>query len=129
MKLLLDTNVIIDHLRKRQQVKNFLHKLLEEDAALFCCDIVVTEVIAGMRSSEEKETQDFLSGLEYVSTSYGASFLAGKIKFLLSQKGKTIATTDALIAAIAKSYGMTLVTNNTKDFQHILELKMLSITS
>ncbi len=127
MKALLDTNIIIDHLRKKQEAKELLQRLLIEGATFYCCDIVVTEVIAGMRASEEKETRDFFNDLEYMPTAYPAAYQAGKIKYSLSRKGVTISTTDALIAAVAKSHDLSLITNNRKDFQSIENLKIVSI--
>jgi predicted nucleic acid-binding protein len=43
----------------------------------------------------------------------------GEIQARTARKGHAIGTMDALIAATAEVYGLTLVTRNTRHFQHI----------
>ncbi len=48
----------------------------------------------------------------------------GKLRTQLEKKGRTIGAYDLLIAAHALSLGVTLVTNNTKEFSSVRGLKI-----
>jgi tRNA(fMet)-specific endonuclease VapC len=48
-----------------------------------------------------------------------ASAEYGKIRAALEKTGTPIGALDTLIAALAKSLGLTLVTNNTREFQRL----------
>ena len=48
-----------------------------------------------------------------------AALLYGDIRSNLERRGETIGPNDMLIAAHAKSLGLTLITNNTKEFNRI----------
>ncbi len=48
----------------------------------------------------------------------------GKICAYLQKRGTPIGTIDTLIAAHAKSEGMTLVTNNVREFERVPELNI-----
>jgi len=48
----------------------------------------------------------------------------GKIRSRLEKEGTPIGSLDMLIAAHAKSAGAVLVTNNTKEFKRVTDLKI-----
>jgi tRNA(fMet)-specific endonuclease VapC len=48
----------------------------------------------------------------------------GKIRTALERKGTPIGSLDTLIASHAQSLGLTLVTNNTKEFNRVEELEL-----
>ena len=48
----------------------------------------------------------------------------GKIKADLQSQGKIIGPMDLLIASHAKSKGLTIVTNNTKEFKRVNQLEV-----
>jgi predicted nucleic acid-binding protein len=50
---LLDTNIIVDVLRRRQNARRELENLLSQGSPLASCPITITEVYAGMRPHEE----------------------------------------------------------------------------
>jgi len=54
-----------------------------------------------------------------------ASLIYGKIKNDLERKGNIIGPNDLLIASIAISNNLTLVTNNTKEFSRIKGLNII----
>jgi tRNA(fMet)-specific endonuclease VapC len=53
-----------------------------------------------------------------------AAHCYGEIRTALEKKGTPIGSLDMLIAAHAKSLGLTLVTNNTKEFARVEGLKL-----
>jgi tRNA(fMet)-specific endonuclease VapC len=48
----------------------------------------------------------------------------GRLRVELRRQGINVAALDLLIAAVALLYDLTLVTNNTKDFQNIPGLRL-----
>lgn len=113
---LLDTTVLIDTLNDKLNRKALLRELLESGHILACCPINVAEVCAGMRPKEESATRQFLESLEYYAISRRAAWRAGELKREYARKGRTLSLTDLMIAAVAIEEGLTLLTDNVKDF-------------
>ena len=91
--------------------------------------ISVSELYYGVHKSQmlERNLQAlalFLAPLNIVDYDEKASIEYGKIRSALESSGKTIGSLDMLIAAHAKSMGVTLVTNNTKEFERVHGLKL-----
>jgi len=55
---------------------------------------------------------------------YEASIAYGKIRAFIEKNGQPIGPLDTLIAAHAISLGLTLVTNNEREFQRVPQLKV-----
>jgi len=66
----------------------------------------------------------FLASLNIVDYDEKSAIEYGKIRSTLESSGKTIGSLDMLIAAHAKSIGIILVTNNTKEFERVNGLKL-----
>jgi tRNA(fMet)-specific endonuclease VapC len=114
---LLDTSVIIDAINGKRSRNELLLDLTEQQGhILACCAISVTEVYAGMRSKEEPRTTALLRSLRLYPIAFAVAEFAGRSKREYSKKGITLSVTDALIAAVAVHYGLTLITDNIKDF-------------
>jgi predicted nucleic acid-binding protein len=54
MPFVLDTNIIVDALRRRNDRHLFIDHLLDQGHPLASCPITLTEIYAGMRPHEEK---------------------------------------------------------------------------
>ena len=63
-KYLLDTTVMIDYLRGKDEVVELLRKLFFEGSSLGCCPVNVIEIYAGMKEKERKITEEFIDSLE-----------------------------------------------------------------
>jgi predicted nucleic acid-binding protein len=113
---LLDTSVIIDALNNKRGRPALLIELLKTGHVLACCPINVTEVHVGLRPKEEAATEVFLASLRYVPITYSAARLAGEYKRNYARKGVTLNLGDVIIAAVAVESGLTLLTDNLKDF-------------
>lgn len=113
---LLDTNIIIDVLNEKRNRSARLKELLSEGHLLACCSVNVTEVYAGMRPKEERQTEAFLRSLRYFPITFQVAKLAGLIKCDYGKKGKTLNIADATIAAVAIHHNLPLITGNAKDF-------------
>ena len=120
---LLDTSVIIDALNGKQNRDQLFKELLQHGHLLACCPINVTEVYAGLRSHEESRTRELLESLQYFPITFPVARLAGLLKRDYGRKGITLATTDAIIAAVGIHEQLTLITDNLKHYP----MKELSI--
>jgi predicted nucleic acid-binding protein len=114
--LLLDTTVLIDVLRARQNRRSLLIELVEAGHTLATTAINIGEVYSGIRSGEEDQTERFLSSLGCYPVSAAIARKAGSLKNKWSRKGRTLTLADMLIAATALEHGLTLMTDNRKDF-------------
>ena len=116
MKILLDTSVLIDVLRRRNGRREALAALVRAHESLATTTLNVAELYAGMRPGEEAATEALLKGLECFDLTGSAARLGGKLKYQWSKGGKTLSLADALIAAIAIEERCALLTDNRKDF-------------
>lgn len=128
MEYLLDTNICI-YIIKRKPEQVF-DKLLTLSLGSVCISsITLAELQYGIEKStnpsKNKEAlEKFLTPIEILDFSIGATEEYGRIRAELEKKGATIGSLDMLIAAHAKSLGLTLVTNNEKEFTRIIDLKI-----
>ncbi len=114
--LFLDTNIIVDALRKRNERHLMVEHLLDQGQPFASCPITLTEIYAGMRPSEEKPTRAFMRSLLFLAITEDIAEQAGRLKAQYAKRGRAISFQDASIAAVCIAYGCTLVTENTKDF-------------
>lgn len=124
MILLLDTTVLIDLLRARNDRRALLAELAESGHTLATSAMNVGEVYAGMRMGEEEKTEGLLANLELISMTADIARRAGNLKAEWARKGQTFSLPDMIVAATAIYHGAALMTDNQKDFRHIPELKL-----
>lgn len=113
---LLDTTTIINHLRGNKKVSSYLEEIGIRGDIAGCCCINIAEVYTGVKEKEKEETGKFIESLYYYDVTKEIARLAGGLKQKYIKKGKTLATTDLIIAATAMVYGLTLITKNTKHY-------------
>ena len=123
MKYMLDTNIIAYARNNRQEV--VLEKFREHDLFDMCIStITLAELEYGIANSSRPlqnrlGLMAFLTGIEVLDFDAEAAMEYGLIRAQLKQQGTPIGANDLLIAAHAKSRGLTLITNNTKEFERI----------
>jgi len=113
---LLDTTVIIDCLRGERETVEFLTEVASEGSSVGCCAINIAEVYAGMKENERQVTKKFLDSLEYYEVTRNLAEQAGEYKRKYSRKGITLSLSDVIIAAVAISNNLTLVTDNLRHY-------------
>jgi len=128
MKYLLDTNICIYIIKKKPEsvIKRF-EKLKSGSVAI--STITLSELYYGVSKSSKPDEnmialQEFISPLEVLDYTSVDALVYGKIRNSLEKKGPPIGAMDLLIASIAKSQDLILVTNNTKEFSRITDLKI-----
>lgn len=126
MRYLLDTDIIVDHLRKKEILKE---EILEAGAAISV--ITLGELFYGAYKSDSPQkslvrVNQIVARLglpiENLSDSIMQEF--GRVKVHLERVGERLEDFDLLIAATAKMLDLTLVTRNVKHFKRIKDLKL-----
>ena len=113
---LLDTTVLIDHLRGVSAVSERLLALLAGGHSLGTCCVNVAELERGVRAKERAAARHFVERLRYLDTTREAAGRAGRYQAEFESRGQTLQTADALIAGTARAHGAILLTANTRDF-------------
>jgi tRNA(fMet)-specific endonuclease VapC len=126
MSYLLDTNICI-YLIKNRPATVLARFSRHEPKDLARSTITVFELQYGVEKSQDqkrshKALSKFLSSLNIIDLDRFAAVEAAAIRALLEKKGLPIGPYDLLIAGLARSRGMVLVTNNVKEFERIDKL-------
>lgn len=112
---LLDSNVLIQHLRGHRPTTDLLKRLALE-GHLGIATISRTEVVLGMRAHGRKVTLNFLDSLSCYALDVMIADEAGELVRHYRQQGITLDIPDAIIAATALHNDLMLLTYNPKHF-------------
>jgi tRNA(fMet)-specific endonuclease VapC len=127
-RYLLDTNICIYIRQKRpDQVLRRFQKLRPGEAVLSI--ITYGELLYGAaKSAQPREALERLRELVHLlpalSLPETAAEVYGRIRAELESKGQMIGNNDLWIAAHAVAAGLTMVTNNEKEFRRVPGLKI-----
>ena len=116
-QIVLDTTVLIDALRNRNQRRALLASLVVSGQELATSKICIAEIYGGLRPGEDQATRAFLSGLDMIPVSAVIAERAGELKATFRRQGQTRSITDMIVAATALENGLPVATDNRKDFQ------------
>lgn len=118
-KILIDTNIFIDHLRGFQPSTDFLLKVFQGEYNAQISTLTVMELFAGTMPAEA-EKEKVVSLLEKFSPVPVSSEIAEKAGNLLRlYRNRGLAPVDALIAATSMEIEAILVTKDIKHFSVI----------
>ena len=125
-KLLLDTDILLFSLRGNTTVLGKWAKLAASQWVISA--ISGYEIQKGIEANPATKSSQratvLLSQLEMEPITGDVALEAAKIHKALKKKGLSIGPADELIAAQAIILGATLVSNNTKHFEHVPRLKL-----
>ncbi|HUL00962.1 MAG TPA: type II toxin-antitoxin system VapC family toxin [Nitrospirota bacterium] len=129
MKYMLDTNICI-YLIKQKPPKVLKHFKSHSIGDIGISSITLAELRYGVAKSQhvEKNRQaldEFILPLEIEDFNEKAADEYGVVRADLERAGKPIGSMDMLIGAHALALGATLVTNNTKEFKQVQNLKVV----
>ena len=116
MSIFLDTDVVINILKKRSDTIEKLQELLKKDAKFFISAIVIAEIYQGARAHEYEKIENLFSFFEVVNINAEIGYLAGKYANRYAKAYHKISLEDYLIAATAKYYDLNLWTYNKKHY-------------
>ena len=97
MRYLLDTTLIVDHAHGHEPAMALLHRLYEEGAELFTCDVVVSEALSGGSDDHRRVVARLLEPLDFVATDPAAARAAGAARLARHEAGGKLGIGDALI--------------------------------
>lgn len=119
-KYLVDTTVLVDHLRGKKTATKFLG-----GDGLVISFVGLAELVQGSRNKkDQKAVEELVEDFEINWGSAGINHLAVKLlaKYFLKHNLRFL---DALVAAIALEKDLILVTDNIKHFKFISGLKVV----
>ena len=118
----LDTNVVIDILRKNEQIR----KKIEEISGvgeIYITTITLCELYRGAYLSNKTDysfqiINNFLTEVEMINFDKDSCQEFGKIYTSLSKRGKITQELDLMIASIAKVNNLVLITRDKEHFKN-----------
>ncbi|MDP3013162.1 MAG: PIN domain nuclease [Candidatus Subteraquimicrobiales bacterium] len=123
--ILVDTSVWIDFLKGAGSKHHLaLHLLIEEEEDICIADIILTEILQGIKSDKDsKQAKNYLFGFPIYSLKDVSSYVeAAQIYRVCRKKGLTIRRPlDCIIARIAIENDLVLF-HNDRDFDTIAEV-------
>ena len=128
MKYLLDTNTCVRYMNGRSQaIFNRLDSLANQDIAV--CSVVKAELFYGaMRSNHPARTlagqRRFLKRFVSLPFDDAAAEHYGRVRAYLANQGRPIGPNDLMIAAIALTNDLILVTHTVREFSRVPALQI-----
>ena len=127
LRYLLDTTTVIYVIKKRPI--EVLEVFNEQGGHMAISAITLSELLHGAEKSERPVAnlavaEDFCSRIEVLAYGPKASLHYGSIRATLERAGTPIGVNDLHIAAHARSEGLTLVTNNEREFARVPALQI-----
>lgn len=116
MTVVVDTSILIDHLRGDSRARAVLSEAVESGQRLAGSVFTRTEILAGMRSGEEEDTYRLLALILWIEVDVAIAERAGEMarQYLRSHPGVDLV--DFVIAATAEWLEADVWTRNTKHF-------------
>jgi tRNA(fMet)-specific endonuclease VapC len=127
LKFILDTNIVI-YVIKRRPIE--LLDVFNRHVGQMCISsITLAELLHGVEKSSMpdhnlRKVEDFVSRLEVLEYGQKAGAHYGEIRANLERKGTIIGVNDLHIAGHARSEGLTLVSNNLREFERVDGLRI-----
>lgn len=124
----LDTDLLVGILRGSGDTRKIMERL-DEEGVQFTTSINVFELFVGAFLSRKRDTnlrsvESLLAKLSIIELDAETAKLAGLVAARLKQRGVGIDFRDVLIAAIALSHDLTIITRNVRHFSRIEGLKV-----
>ena len=128
MSYLLDTNACITYLNDRES-RVALHLRQHSPTEVVVCSIVRAELRFGALRSRKPDAaiagvMAFLAPFKCIAFDEGAADESARIRSELAAQGLPIGPNDILIADVAVSRGLTLVTHNVGEFRRVAGLEI-----
>ena len=126
---LLDTDICIHALKRRNQ--SLAAQFEANDGRMAISDVTLFELAYGAEKYAEPQQrlaiiESFAARLELLPFESRAAFHAAEIRASLERAGQMIGGYDLMIAGIARSRGLVLVTGNLREFERVQGLRVES---
>jgi len=113
---LIDSSAWIEYLRPKgsKKIKERVKEILQKEEAV-SCGVVVVEILRGARNEKDfRSLHESLTSLPQIPIDGAVIERASQWGFLLDRRGKSVSTTDLLIAAAA--YKKACLLHTDRDF-------------
>ncbi len=123
MTVVVDTSVLVDHLRGDARARDALLATRWSGHDLAASVLTRIELLAGVRSRERRELDALFTVLRWVDVDREIAARAGALANRYLASHRDIDTVDYVIAATAEALGADLLTKNVKHFPMIAGLR------
>ena len=126
-KVLIDTNLFIEHIRARDKTTSALARIQEQHHQLVTSSIVVAELCYGARSSMMRgEVDKVLYGIDILPFTAEMAFQVSLEAERLKAQNCIIGFRDLAIACIGLISGLPIATLNRKEFGSLKDLLLFN---
>ncbi len=128
MRFMLDTNVCVDLIRKKND--RILRRMKRRNPEELCVSsVTLSELEYGAAKSGNPDRNrlalaEFMTPLAVVPYDDAVAPVYGRVRAALEKAGTPIGPLDMMIAAHALSLGLTVVTDNEREFCRVAGLKV-----
>lgn len=122
MTIIVDTSVLIDHLRGEARARDALSQSAAAGERLAASVLTKVEVLAGMRADEEAATRELLRSLHWIAVDDAIAERAGLLARAYLRSHPGVDPVDYVIAATAEQFQAQLWTRNVKHFPMFADL-------
>ena len=119
----IDTSVAVDHLRGDTGAVDLLQRLVDQDEQLAASELVRFELLAGVRSDELNELEQFCSALSWIPVDEDVARIAGSLARDYRKAHRGVDDVDYLVAATALALEAELLTTNVRHFPMVRGLQ------
>jgi len=127
LKYMLDTDISIYVIKNRPASART--RFQQHQGQLCVSSVTVMELMYGAEKSTQPERnfrdiEGFIGRLEVLNYDPKAAFHTAQIRAELEKAGTPIGAYDQMIAGHARSCGLVIVTNNTREFQRVSGIRI-----
>ncbi|QOV64021.1 type II toxin-antitoxin system tRNA(fMet)-specific endonuclease VapC [Kosakonia pseudosacchari] len=132
LKFMLDTNICIFTIKNKPEI---VRQAFNQHSGQMCISsVTLMELIYGAEKSAIPDknlrvVEGFTARLEVLPYGVDAAVHTGQLRAELARAGTPVGPYDAMIGAHARSLGLVLVSNNTREFARIPGLRLQDWTS
>lgn len=126
--VLIDTSVIVDHLRSRRRKPTSLQRLLRQyrDGGCYISAITVFEVEYGSaRAGRESDLAPILPSVRIIPFGRAEAEAAARLQAQLISENAQIGYRDLFLAGTCLAHGLPIATKNWEHFERVSGLKVI----
>ena len=123
--ILVDTSILIDHLRGRAEPGRLMREALLAEVTLAASVVTKVEVLGSMRSPEKAAVRAIFSVVDWLPVTEDIADRAGSLARKYRRSHGSIDVVDYLIAATTEQHDADLWTRNVRHFPMLQNLTAL----
>jgi tRNA(fMet)-specific endonuclease VapC len=132
LKYMLDTNIAI--YTSKNKPNEVRESFKAHDGQMCISSVTLMELVYGAEASAAvernlRDVEGFAARLEVLPYDNEAAAHTGQLRAELRKMGRPIGPYDEMIAGHARSQGLVVVTNNTKQFENVPGIRLVNWVS